>query len=217
METELALQRLSEAREVLDGETAELVDALARVVMIQKDIRAPMVGAKITLYTQPATDLYMCPRDEVPSEIEGTWQEPLSTDDPEYWKKWGFEWLNGEPSDEPDEVVKVKIKKSPDDPDIVQHKALTIDGNIAESAPDTELWDPDKQEYNHPEDYPTGTVNCIVAYPQSGDSPHNQHVDIDKIQDFENDYPTDVAVFTSVIPADGEPGHHTYTPGWPDK
>ena len=216
MQTELALQKLTEAREAVDGETAELIDSLARVIILQKDLRSPMIGAKVTLYTRPATETFMLSADQAPNNWEESWQFTTSTNDEEYWSNWDYDWYYDEPED-PDEVIQFREKKNKDDSDVVAHQALVIEGNIAESAPDENLWDPNKQEYNRPEDYPSGTVNCVVAYPYDTDVPQNQHVEIDQILNFEEDYPTNVAVFTSVTPAVDEPHPHEYTPGWSEE
>lgn len=214
MNSELALQKLTEAREAVDGETAEMIDSLARVIMLQKDLRSPMIGAKVTLYTRPNTETYMAPRSEVPEFVKDTWREKFSSDDKDYWGNWEFDWWDKKYEGEEEEVVKFEVEVNDDDPELLSHQALVIDGNIAESAPDEKLWDPDKQEYNTPEDYPSGTINCAVAYPYHGGDVHNHQVDPDKIKNFEEDYPTNVVSFTSVTPAKGDPEPHTYTPGW---
>lgn len=152
MQTEIALQKLEEVRSVVDGELAEMVDSLAMVVRLQKDIRSPMLGAKVTLHKTPEDD-------EDSSELE-------------------------------------------------QYKAIVIEGNVAESAPEGELWDPNKEEFKFAEDYPMGTVNCVVATSQGRIK--------DGLLDFEEDYATDVEVFTSITPAGDEPSNYEYTPGWPE-
>lgn len=196
METELALQRLSEAREALDGDTAEMVDALARVVMLQQDIRSPMLGAKVTLYLRPPHANYSDAEIVDPSDAP-------STDSDE----WNWQWSvtgGGEEGEEP--TYRFQPKDNPGDPDLVEHKAIVIEGNVSGSAPQGELWDPNEQEYRTADSYPMGTINCVVAQDFHGD----------ELLDFEDGYATDVEVYTSITPADGKPGAHQYTPGWPE-
>jgi hypothetical protein len=203
MESERALKSLEQVRSSLDGELAEMADSLAILVKLQQDIRSPMLGAKVTLYLRPDTDIYKVPSDEIPEHIED-WQVSFTSDDKEYWGSWDFEWYNGEPDNEPEEVAKIKIKKDQDSPDLVEHKAIVIEGNVAESAPEGELWDPNEEEYRLAEDYPMGTVNCVI--------PKEYHSD--EILDFEEDYASDVKVVTSVTPVKDEPEPNKYTPGW---
>lgn len=194
MESELALQRLSEAREVLDGETAEMVDALARVIMLQQDIRSPMLGAKVTLWLRPPHTSY--------SEAEIV--DPEDAPDPQS-EEWNWQWSATGNGEDEEPTYRFRAKDNPEDPDLVPHKALVIEGNVGESAPEGELWDPNDGEYRTADEYPLGTINCVVAQDYHGD----------ELIDFEDDYPTDVEVHTSITPADGEPSNHQYTPGWP--
>lgn len=204
MHTEQALQKLGELREITDGDINEMVDALARIVMLQQDIRNPMLGAKVTVYLRPPTVQKMMPVSEMDDPERRDWQYPFRTDD---WDDWEMEWVNGEPDEEPDEVTKVREKVNPDDPDVVAHKAIVIEGNITDNAPDGQLWDPNKGEYMTRDEYPLGTVNVVIAYDKYED----------ELIDFEHDYPTDVKPYTSIVPAGDEPSAHEYTPGWPDE
>jgi len=192
MKSELALQRLSEAREVLDGDTKQMVDALARVVMLQQDIRSPMLGAKVTLWLRPPH------RDYADAEIVDSSEAP----DPES-EEWNWQW-SVIIKDKREPEYRFQPKKNPEDPDLVPHKAIVVEGNIPESAPEGQLWDPNKQEYKTADEYPMGTVNCVVAQDFHGND----------LLDFEDDYATDVEVYTSITPANGDPVAHEYTPGW---
>jgi len=192
MESERALQRLEEVRSLVDDNTAELVDAVAKVVMLQQDMRSPMLGAKVTLWLRPPHTDY--------SEAEIV--DPEDAPDPDS-DKWNWQWAHYEKDGE--QIYKFQAKENPDDPDLVPHKAIVIEGNISGSAPEGKLWDPNKREYKTAEDYPLGTVNCVVGQEHNGDD----------LVDFEDDYPTDVAVYTSITPANGgDPAAHEYTPGW---
>lgn len=71
MENELALQKLSEAREVLDGDAADMVDALARVVMLQQDIKDPMYGAKVTFWEKPEGEWVEVDYDHYRENVDG--------------------------------------------------------------------------------------------------------------------------------------------------
>lgn len=84
--------------------------------------------------------------------------------------------------------------------DFVSRRAIVIEPHIAEQPAGTEFWDPNRQEYTTPEEYPMGTVNVVIP-----DDPDKE---------FGRDYTYDMRVETSVTPADGEPGAHEYTPGW---
>lgn len=194
MESEAALQKLQELRGLVDGEMEEMVDALARVVMLQQDIRSPMLGAKVTVYTRPSTE----ERVEVPAE-----EAPNPQSDEFNWQ-WMHFTRDGE------DIYKFTPKKNPDDPDLLAHKAIVFEGNVGESAPEGDLWDTNEQEYKTADEYPVGTVNCIVAQDFHSDGASS-------LKDFEEDYPTDVEVYTSIVPVDGEPSPGEYTPGWPDK
>jgi hypothetical protein len=132
---EPALQQLNEVREQVDGDIAEMVDALANLIVLQQDFDRPMLGAKVTLYED----------------------------------------------------------------ELVEREAIVIEGNVAHNAPDGQLWDPNTQEYAAADDYPLGTVNLVVN---------------DSHDEFSDSYCTDVDVYTSITPANGEPSPYTYTPGW---
>jgi len=192
MNPDMALQKLSEVKEVVDGETEEMVDALATIVTLQKDVSHPMLGSKVTLYLRPPTEeQYEVDPDEAP--------EPDSDD-------WNWQWIKTTTGDSPDYYF--KPKKNENDPDIVEHEAIVIEGNVAGDAPEEELWDPNKQEYKNPDEYPLGTVNVVVA----------QDYHSDELISFSEGYCTNVEVYTSILPANNpeNPSAHTYTPGWPD-
>jgi hypothetical protein len=187
MQPELALQKLNEVREVVDGETAELVDALAKMVMLQRDLSHPMLGAKVTLHQRPPTEESTKIDEElVPDDWEDDWQYyPLYSDESE--GKVGF-----------------NPKQNEDDPEMLHHEAIVIEGNVAGDAPEGELWDPNDQEYREAHEYPFGTVNVVVAQEYNGD----------ELLSFTDNYATDVRVFTSITPVDGDPKGADYTPGW---
>jgi len=84
--------------------------------------------------------------------------------------------------------------------EFVGRRAIVIEASIAEQPNDTEFWDPNRQEYTTPEDYPMGTVNVTLP-----EDPENV---------LGEDYVHEMRIETSVVPADGDPGSHSYTPGW---
>jgi len=101
-------------------------------------------------------------------------------------------------------------KVDPDAPDLVEHEALVIEGNVAENAPEGQLWDPNEGEYRTRDEYPLGTINCAVAQEHRNDDIPGSLIS------FSEGYPTDVESFTSVVPVREEPTNLAYTPGWPD-
>lgn len=203
---ELALQKLNELREVAPDETEELLDGLATLFVLRQDMSNPMLGAKVTLYLHPATEREIVPLEDAPDGWEGDWQYPYSTD-METAAGYDFGWADDEPDELPEEVVIHRRKVNPDDPDLMECEAIVFEGNVAGDAPDGPLWDPNRQEYTRAEDYPLGTVNVIVGKAHNGEAPE------DLIQ-FSEEYPSDVEVYTSITPANGDPGPHEYTPGW---
>jgi len=200
VQSELALQRLQEARDVVDEDVAQMIDALANLVMLQQDFDRPMLGAKVTLYLRPDVTRYMAPEDDVPFD---DWRKEYVTDNAEYWQQWDLEWYDSE-AQEGDTVVKFAMKDDPDAPDIVEHEAIVIEGNVANDAPDGTLWDPNQETYTEASDYPLGTVNLVVAQDYHGD----------ELISFSDGYATDVSVYTSIVPAGDEPSALQYTPGW---
>lgn len=182
-----ALEHLNRLREHVDGYIAEYVDALAQVVLLEKDISNPMYGAKATLYTRPPT----VDRREVPAE-----EAPDSGSE-----EWNWQWsvTKSRGNDEP--TYRFQPKVNEDAPDLVEHEAIVFEADVAGNAPDGDLWDPNEGEYKTADEYPLGTVNCIA--PDSG-------------RRFTDDYQYDVEVYSSIVPADDEPRPGTYTPGWPD-
>lgn len=84
--------------------------------------------------------------------------------------------------------------------DLLERRAIVVEPHIAEQPSNTEFWDPNREEYTTPDDYPMGTVNLVVPD--------------DKSDEFGQDYTYEMRVKTSVMPADGEPEPHEYTPGW---
>lgn len=191
MNTELALQKVEELRQVVEGdETAELVDTLATLLMLRQDVSNPMLGAKVTLHLPP----------------EGEWVD-IDKDEYDELPDWRGKFIHEAHVDEGRSQYRKLIPEEGQEITeygTVPHQAIVFEGNVGESAPEGDLWDPNEQEYRTKEDYPMGTVNVIVA----------QHYASDELITFTDDYPTDVEVFTSITPAKGEPNTHQYTPGW---
>lgn len=196
---EMAMAKLNELREVAPEEVEDVIDGLATLLVLRQDVSNPMFGAKVTLHLRPETERHRCPADDIPEDIDN-WQIGPRSDDPENWRDWDYPWLDGEPDEEPEGVAIVKVKSDPEAPDIVNRRALVFDPTIAEADGDVAYWDPNREEYTTPDEYPLGTVNVVVAGEPD--------------REFERDYTSDVEVHTSVVPADGEPTAHTYTPGW---
>jgi len=206
---ELALQKLNELREVAPDETAELLDGLATLFVLRQDMTNPMLGAKVTLYLRPATTRFYVRPEDAPPEDERGWQYPYETtlespDDEHFDWRW-----NDDPGEDeyPLEAVVYHCKDDGEAPDLVEWEAIVFEGNVAGDAPDGPLWDPNRQEYTRAEDYPLGTVNVIVGRVYNKEAP-------DGLIQFSESYPSDVEVYTSITPADGDPGPHEYTPGW---
>lgn len=188
MNPELALQRLEEVREFVDGDIEELVDSLAMVLRLQQDISNPMYGAKITLHL-PADGNYV--------ECSAEQYEDLK----------GQDWPAMSYKDDGDVVHKKFVVADDEHREVTDYgtiarRAIVFESDVAGNAPDEDLWDPNEGEYRRPDEYPMGTVNCVV--PQSSGS------------EFGEDYVYDTEVYTSITPADEHPGGHTYTPGWPE-
>lgn len=184
MQSERALQKLNELRSVVDGDVAEMVDTLATVIILQQDISNPMYGAKITLYLRPPTE-------------DNKRVDPEDAPDPQD-DEWSWQWRKaGGKNDEP--RYWFTPKKNEDDLDIIERKAIVFEPEVSDAGYD-EMWDPNREEYVTPNEYPMGTVNCVV--PASQD------------RSFADDYVYDVDIHTSIYPADGEPSPHSYTPGW---
>lgn len=211
--SELALQKLNELREVAPEEVTDLIDGLATLLVLRQDMTNPMLGAKVTLWLRPPTRRLYQRMEDTPEGWEDAenWQyrfsRTLESPDDEH-----FPWRWDDPPDEdeyPVEAVAYDHKKNGDDPDLVGHEAIVIEGNVGESAPDGPLWDPNEGEYRTRRDYPLGTINCVVAihHSSTAEAP-------DDLLSFSEDYPSDVEVYTSITPADGDPRPHEYTPGW---
>lgn len=83
-----------------------------------------------------------------------------------------------------------------------KRRAIVVEPHIADQPSDTTFWDPHKQEYTTPDEYPMGTVNVVVPE--------------DTSDEFGRDYTYEMEVVTSVMPADGDPSVNSYTPGWTD-
>lgn len=194
MHPERALEHLNEARRHVDDDVGEYIDTVAQLMLLQQDISEPMLGAKVTLWLRPPTE----ERREVP---------PEDAPDPD-GDEWNWQWTVGYDRDGDEKRYWHRPKVNEGDPDIVAHEAIVIEGNVAGDAPDGELWDPNEQEYRTADEYPLGTVNVVVAQDFHGDEVPQD------LKPFSEGYATDVEVFTSITPADGEPSAHTYTPGW---
>ena len=195
MQPKRAIEKLNELKETVDGDLEEMVDNLATLVMLRQDMSYPMLGAKITLYRRPPSVDYN-DAERVPSEDA---PEPESDG-------WNWQWSGPFEDDDGDTFYRFQPKENEDDPDLIEHEAIVIDGDVAGDAPDGLLYDPNQDEYMTAEDYPHGTVNCVVAQEYNGD----------ELKSFSNGYATDVEVFTSITPAGDDPAPNQYTPGWPD-
>lgn len=196
-DTKPALEHLNRLREHVDGDVAEYVDTIAQLVLLEQDIDRPMLGAKVTLYLRPPH------RDYSDAEIV----DPENAPDPQS-DEWNWQW--SQLAKEPDDEFRFQPKENPDDPDLVEHEAIVIEGNVAGNAPDGQLYDPNEGEYRTRDEYPLGTINCVVAQDYSSDDVPESLIT------FSEGYATDVEVFTSITPAKDDPRPHTYTPGWPD-
>lgn len=188
MNPELALQRLEEVREVVDGDVEELVDSLAMVLQLQQDISNPMYGAKVTVHLPPDGEFVECSAEQYDDLKDEGWPTMRYENDGVVHKKFVVS------SDEDRDVT---------DYGTVTRRAIVFESDVAGNAPDEDLWDPNEGEYRRPNDYPMGTVNCVVPEKQSSE--------------FGVDYVYDTEVHTSITPADGHPEPHRYTPGWPEE
>jgi len=196
MKSEKTLQKLSEVRELVDGETEEMVDALAKVVSFQQDMSNVMCGAKVTLYLQP----------------EGEWVE-ITKEEYEEAREDDYEYTSATPDGD---VVVYKKMEYDDGQDIneyglIERRAIVFQGNISATAPNEELWDPNEQEYRMPGDYPFGTINCIVAKGKTGTGYSDEEPEQ---KEFGEHYISDAEIYTSITPANGKPQALSYTPGW---
>lgn len=168
MQSELALQRLNEVREVVDGDVAELVDTLAKVIVLQKDISNPMYGAKIT-YIDTVADYHY---DDDEDEAYYT----LDWDDVDFF--------------------------DPDGYPVSAHRAIVFDADVHNAGDgETKFWDPNREEYKLPSEYPMGSVNAVYGMED---------------RSLADDYNSDVRVASSIVPADDptHPQRYSYTPGW---
>lgn len=144
VQNELALKKVQELRETVDGDLAELVDSLATILLLRQNIQYPMLGAKVTLHLPPEGEWVECSKSE---------HDKLPT-----WRQRTSGTISGDP-------VYKKLQPS-EDQDITEHgtvtrRALVFDAGVRE-APDGTYWDPNKKEYKQPDDYPMGTVNVII-------------------------------------------------------
>jgi hypothetical protein len=193
MNSDQALHHLNEVRANVDGDIAEYVDTIAQLVLLNQDIDSPMLGAKVTVYLDPPTESHSVPADEVPDDIDP------DRDDVTYYS--GYE-------NDGEEMVRYRLKTDPEHPDAIPVEGLTFEGNVAESAPDGPLWDPNKDEYTVKEDYPMGTVNAAI--PEQWEDGG-----IDAL--FSEGYCSSTEDRTSLVPHKGD-GTETacYRPGWDD-
>lgn len=200
MQPDLALKQLNEVKKNVDGEIEELVDTLAKTIMLQKDVSDPMYGAKVTLHLRPKGEYHEVSKEEY--------------EDAEQWRCMMH--ANGDDIREADEEEMVyKIFEPEEGQDITEHgtvtrRAIVFEADVS-NAPDGDYWDPNEEEYKRPEDYPLGTVNVIVPH---GTTSTGYSDEPEEPKEFSEDYVYDVDVHTSVTPADGNPGGCTYTPGW---
>lgn len=200
MNPDMALKQLAEVKKNVDGDIEELVDSLANVVMLQKNVSDPMYGAKVTLHLRPEGE-----------RVEATEEEYHNLP---HWRT-GFH-ANGDGVMEADEEDIVYTKFVPEEgQDITEHGTITRRAIVFEAdvsnAPSGDYWDPNEQEYKSPDDYPMGTVNVIVP---EGEVNSGYSDEPSSPKEFSEHYVYDVSVYTSITPADGDPSTHTYTPGW---
>jgi len=191
MNSEQALHHLNEVRANVDDDITEYVDTIAQLVLLNQDIDSPMLGAKVTVYLRPPTESHNVPADEVPEDIEA------DRDDVTYYSEY---------EDDGEEMARYRVKEDPDQPDAIPVEGLVYEGNVAESAPDGPLWDPNKGEYTVKEDYPMGTVNTVIPGQW-------EYGGADAL--FSEGYCSDTEDRTSLVPHKGE-GTQTacYRPGW---
>lgn len=244
MSNELALQKLNELKEAVDGELEEMVDVMSKLVVLQQDISNPMFGAQVTYYEKPDGKWVEVDPEECPFDPHETYPHDADIDDSWAWsvarkEDDGEKWVECEKymvwEDEeevshedlpdifdPDEPLeddlymadehkdewtiydvrdrrKYKRKRLVDHDGLLERKAIVFEPHIAE-APPGDYWDPNKEEFTTPGDYPMGTVNVVV--------PKNED------EEFGEDYVCDIETRTSVTPAKGQPGQYEYTPGW---
>lgn len=192
MQSEHAISKLNELRGIVDGETEELVDSLANIILLKQDLSNPMYGAKVTLHQKPEGEYVECSKEE--------------HDNVEKWKRIAIA---------EDEGTTYKKLVPEDGQDITEYgtvtrRAIVFEGDVSD-APRGEYWDPNREEYTTPEDYPMGTVNVIVP---NGENNTGYSDEPTTPKEFAQDYVYDVDVHTSVVPADGDPSWCQYTPGW---
>jgi len=191
MSEELALQKVQELREVVEGdEVGELVDTLATMLILRQDMTDPMYGAKVTYYDMPEGEWVEVDKSEFVGEDRWNYRHDTTEG------KWKDDW--------PDERVEhTYMKYVDDDGELIEElhsrNAIVIEADVAGDG-DEVYWDPNRGEYKTPADYPMGTVNVVV--PDSEGS------------EFSEDYVYDVQVQTSVVPQKENPHPYSYTPGW---
>lgn len=222
MQTEQALQKIAELREVVDGDVEDMVDTLATLVALKQDISNPMMGAKVTFYQKPEGEWVEVNEEEFEGD-DVWWRRYDSYNEQyemyrEYTEKERIDHSDLPDGLDPDQPLEEDLEVAERlpgewtiyekdfrtykrqelvEPTIRERRAIIFEPFVAE-APVDEYWDPNLQEYTTPEDYPMGTVNLIVG--AEGD--------------FGESYESDVEVHTSVPPAEGEPTPYSYTPGW---
>lgn len=247
----MALQKLNELREVVDGDVEEMVDTMATLMILKQDMSNPMYGAKVTVHTMPDGEWVDSSADELPIDLDEyigddgsidrsgindaldnafRWRITRRSDDGDiYWEVRKYMQYADKEKVHRDEVPDPlspnntleednKLAKDMDgewtiyDADfreyrvrrleecqLIHRTGIVFDPSVAD-APVDEYWDPNREEYTTPDDYPMGTVNAIV--PERED------------ERFGEDYVSSIEEVTSLTPADGEPQPYTYTPGW---
>jgi len=195
MADERLLHHLNRARaELNDGEQlADFLDTLANVAILRDSIGNPMLGAKVTVLMDPPTYSYREPAGDEPLPAQ------IDADTEGVFGYYEYE-KDGE------EMVFWKEQKNPEDPTPYPVEGIVFEGNVAESAPDMDLWDPNEEAYRRPDDYPMGTVNAVVPanWENGGDAAL-----------FSEGYCSETEDATSLVPA-GESNSDTavYVPGW---
>lgn len=262
MHPEQALQKLNELRSLVDEDTEEMVDVLAKLMVLKQDISKPMYGAQVTLHRRPEGEWVDIEKEDLPlpvkmqvedgesytdySNVENPWMWRVSkrvgsnykeeylekkgrSADETWWEleKWmAYTEKEKVPRDDvpepldPEQPLEDDLEAAENmdgewtiyeadfreyrrrrlvEPDSLEStNAIVYEPTVASAEVD-QYWDPHKEEYTTPDDYPMGTVNVIVA--ESGELGTDSYV-------------SGVEEVTSIAPADGEPGPLTYSPGW---
>jgi hypothetical protein len=239
MHGEMALQKLNELREVVDGDVAEMVDTLATIVILKQEVSNPMYGAKVTFYELPEGEWVEIDEEEFPYDKEEYVDHEVDLDVDKHWmwrvtqKDDGWQFKRYYAYTEKQKVDRGDVPE-PFDPE----KSLEHNLDVAENHEDDwEIYEADFIEFRRrrlvePE---LQARNAIVYDPMLSELPSDMkmwdpnrgeyttpddypmgtvNLIVSEQGEFGEDYTYGVEVETSVTPANGEPTPHTYTPGW---